>query len=76
MLNAVFGFIEVASAPIHPLLEFFFTSTSHNILSKPLAFSHITNVIKAVVCSEEGMNPVGMPIINPQTKIGRARGTK
>ena len=31
----------VASAPIHAFLEFFLTSTLHNILSKPLAaFPH------------------------------------
>ena len=41
LFQHVFNYITVASAPIHAFLEFFFTSTLHNILSKLLlAFPH------------------------------------
>ena len=40
------SYIAEASAPIHAFLEFFLTSTPHNILSKPLAafpYNHCRN---------------------------------
>ena len=37
------------------------TSTSHNILSKPLA------IVETMNSSERGMNPIAMTIKNPRT---------
>ena len=47
-----------ASAPIHAFLEFFLTSTPHNILSKQHNHCRNNRVVR-------GMNPVPMTIINP-----------
>ena len=59
----------MASAPIHAFLEFFLTSTQHNIFSKPLAAFPLTYHRNNGQRCKRGMNPGTMTNSNPQTEI-------
>jgi hypothetical protein len=52
--------------------EVILTSTLHNILSKPLAASHIT-IVETMDSCGRGMNPVAMIIINPRKEYWPSR---
>ena len=62
--STLFQFLAAANAPLHAFLELLFTSTQHNIHSKPQATCYFPTltIVEIMVKGETGINPAAVTV--------------